>query len=170
MATKRSTSVPTPRNNTLENDNIFTSSTPQKSHVHTLSPVEAPQSSSSNTGSPYNGTSSLDVTKKQKQTTDDGTSPPTSSTSGASPDMSEGDKGGGIGFEYIRGFGDKSIVTTSSSKFVEVGQNVASQDPPDEKGSADEENESLRKNSFSYHFKGLIKERKVVSLKVYSRA
>eukprot|EP00804_Cyclotella_cryptica_P023167 CCRYP_000379-RA/>CCRYP_000379-RA protein AED:0.01 eAED:0.01 QI:381/1/1/1/0/0/2/57/1854 len=45
------------------------------------------------------------------------TSPAMSSTS---PDVSEGDKGGGLGFGYI--FGDKSVVSKSSSKFVELGQ------------------------------------------------
>ena len=37
-----------------------------------------------------------------------------------SPDASEGDKGGGLGFGYI--FGDKSVVSKSSSNFVELGQ------------------------------------------------
>lgn len=45
------------------------------------------------------------------------TSPAISSTS---PDISEGDKGGGLGFGYL--FGDKSVVSKSSSKFVELGQ------------------------------------------------
>ncbi|KAL3798500.1 hypothetical protein ACHAWO_011059 [Cyclotella atomus] len=60
------------------------------------------------------------------------TSPPNAPESSpaipsTSPDVSEGDKGGGFGFL----FGDKSVVSKSSSKFVELGQFDVS--PNDEK-------------------------------------
>ncbi|KAL3775779.1 hypothetical protein ACHAW5_006266 [Stephanodiscus triporus] len=67
---------------------------------------------------------------------------PTGASSSASPDISEGDKGGGIGFGYSAfpiGRGDKSIVTTSSSKHVELGQKNAAQDPPVEEEAENDE-------------------------------
>ena len=65
---------------------------------------------------------------------------PTGASSSASPDVSEGDKGGGIGFGYSTFsiiLEDKSIITTSSSKFVELGQKNFSQDPPEEETEAE---------------------------------
>ena len=47
-----------------------------------------------------------------------------------SPDVSEGDKGGGLGFGYI--FDNKSVESKTSSKFVELGH-----DQP--KGEVDDE-------------------------------
>ena len=47
-------------------------------------------------------------------------SQPSTSIPSTSPDASEGDKGGGLGFGYI--FGDKSVASKSSSRFVELGQ------------------------------------------------
>jgi hypothetical protein len=47
------------------------------------------------------------------------TSDPMPHLSATSPDVSEGDKGGGLGFGYT---GDKSVISKSSSKLVELGE------------------------------------------------
>ena len=83
-----------------------------------------------------------------------------SSTSATSPDISEGDKGGGgfgssttsnNAFRGLRVRSDKSIITTTSSKFVELGQKNDSQDPPLD----DEEDESTNNDDGSNSLLGV---------------
>jgi len=153
---------------TVKNVGVFPLTTPKKSPiVQTLSPPEAP-SQQQQISSPMviesivlNDTlmeqqlqgrdpSEVGLSQQGRDPSEVGSSPPASSTSGgrsstsgASP-MSEGDKGGGIGcnFPLPRGLGDRSIVTTSSSKMVELGENTPN-DPPEVDSGKDEEDESL---------------------------
>ena len=83
-----------------------------------------------------------------------------SSTSATSPDISEGDKGGGgfgssttsnNAFRGLRVRSDKSIITTTSSKLVELGQKNDSQDPPLD----DEEDESTNNDDGSNSLLGV---------------
>jgi hypothetical protein len=100
------------------------------------------------------GTPTNIISKGPVTTTSESSFPSSTASAATSPDISEGDKGGG-GFELcsttinnntFRGgirvvrSSDKSIVTTTSSKFVELGQKNDSQDPPSDDD--DEEDES----------------------------
>ena len=80
--------------------------------------------------------------------------------SSTSPDISEGDKGGGgfgssttsnNAFRGLRVRSDKSIITTTSSKYVELGQKNDSQDPPLD----DEEDESTNNDDGSNSLLGV---------------
>jgi len=164
-------SIPPPKISSLDttkNVGVFPLTTPKKSSpiVQTLSPPEAPsqqqQISAMIESTVLNDTfkeeqfqggrdpSEVGLSQQGRDPSEVGSSPPASSTSGgrsstsgASP-MSEGDKGGGIGcnFPLPRGLGDRSIVTTSSSKMVELGENTPN-DPPEVDSDHDEEDESL---------------------------
>lgn len=116
---------------------VFSSSTPREQLgvlSQRLSPPNAPKPLPSVAESPI------------KQSHQPLKEPPTDVKSEVSSPCSEGDKGAGLGgfgssYPNLRGLGDKSIVTTTSSKFVELGQRNSSHDPPDEED-AEEDDES----------------------------
>lgn len=118
--------VLTPSSDLVENNNIFSYSTTTIIDNNSTPPI-------------CEGTPTNNISKSSNGgpvTTSESSFPSSSATS---PDISEGDKGGG-GFKCsttsnntFSGLGvrsDKSIVTTTSSKFVELGQKNNSHDPP----------------------------------------
>eukprot|EP00571_Detonula_confervacea_P016781 CAMPEP_0172298652 /NCGR_PEP_ID=MMETSP1058-20130122/1204_1 /TAXON_ID=83371 /ORGANISM="Detonula confervacea, Strain CCMP 353" /LENGTH=2322 /DNA_ID=CAMNT_0013007933 /DNA_START=216 /DNA_END=7184 /DNA_ORIENTATION=- len=147
VSSKRSRSMPTPNNGNrnhaaAEDVFSFTPKGQRQPYVQKLSPPETPTFSAPiMVTSPPSGKLKDNINYRQQSTMEPSpsniSSSPINGSNAPSPDMSEGDKGGGIGFGHMgirsNGLGDcKSIVSRSSSRFVELGQTNASQDPPDE--------------------------------------
>lgn len=138
-----------PSSDLVENDNIFFCPTTTIIDNNSMPPILE--------GTPTNN---ISKSSNGRPVTTSESSFPSSTASATSPEISEGDKGGG-GFDCsttvnntfrgLRVRSDKSIITTTSSKFVELGQKSNSQDPPWD----DEEDESTNSDDGSNSLLGV---------------